>query len=351
VTARRIRVGLVGFGLAGAVFHAPLIAAVDRLVLDAVLTRDPERSADAQRRHPDVRVVASFDELLETGPDLVVIASPNRTHAPLAVRAIEAGCAVVVDKPLATTAAEAHAVVSLAASADVLLGVFHNRRWDNDFLTVRGLIERGELGEVLRYESRFERWRPAVADTWRERPEPEEGGGMLLDLGSHLVDQALLLFGPAATVYGEVDRRREGARVDDDCFIALTHASGVRSQLWMSSNAAQRGPRLRVLGSAAGYVKWGVDPQEAALRAGGRPEPGTAWGLEPVSAWGRLGTDDGARIVPSVAGNYRAYYDAIAAALLEHGAPPVAPDDAVAGLVVLEAARRSSAEGRVVRLS
>ncbi|EFL25761.1 oxidoreductase family, NAD-binding Rossmann fold domain protein [Streptomyces himastatinicus ATCC 53653] len=352
-----LRAGLIGYGLAGSVFHAPLIAAADGLALDTVVTASPERQQQVRDEHPGVRIAASADELWARAGelDLIVIASPNRTHVPLARAALEAGLPVVVDKPLAATAAEAEELAALAEARGLLLSAFQNRRWDNDFLTLRKLLADGALGEVLRFESRFERWRPQLKGGWRESGDPAEIGGLLYDLGSHLVDQALTLFGPAVSVYAEVDVRRAGAEADDDTFIAITHANGVRSHLWMSAITAQLGPRFRVLGSEAGYVKYGLDPQEAALREGLRPTESGAWGAEPETAWGRLGAGEspltgGGRPVPTVRGDYPAYYAAIATALRDGTPPPVTAAEAAAALRVLEAARVSATEGRTVRI-
>ncbi|GAA3176577.1 MULTISPECIES: Gfo/Idh/MocA family oxidoreductase [Streptomyces] len=353
-----LRVGLIGYGLAGSVFHAPLIAATEGLSLDTVATRNPERQAQARAEHPGVRTVAGPEEVLARAGalDLIVLATPNKTHVALASAALEAGLPVVVDKPLAATAAEADRLAALAADRGLLLSVFQNRRWDNDFRTVRKLLDEGAFGEVRRFESRFERWRPLPKGGWRESGDPAEIGGLLYDLGSHLVDQALTLFGPVTSVYAESDVRRPGAEADDDTFFALTHANGVRSHLWANAAAAQLGPRFRVLGSAAGYVKYGLDPQEAALRAGERPgAEGVAWGVEPESAWGRLGAGEspqtgGGTPVPTLPGDYPAYYAAVARALREGGRPPVTATEAAAALRVLEAAKRSAAEGRTVRI-
>ncbi|GGO89137.1 Gfo/Idh/MocA family oxidoreductase [Wenjunlia tyrosinilytica] len=346
------RVGLVGYGLAGSVFHGPLIEATDGLALTSVVTADPDRRDQVRAQHPEALVLSAFDELLAAHPDLIVVASPNRTHVPLARAALEAGIAVVVDKPLAGTAAEGQALVELAAERGLLLSVFQNRRWDNDFLTLRSLMDKGELGDVLRFESRFERWRPELKGGWRESGDPAEVGGLLYDLGSHLVDQALTLFGPPEQVYAEVDVRREGARADDDAFIALRHRGGARSHLWMSAVASRLGPRLRVLGSRAGYVKYGLDPQEAALKEGWDPVSthDHTWGAEPEEMWGTVGAGEDTRLVPSLPGDYPAYYRGIAKALREGGPAPVEGSDAVNVLCVLEAAGRSAAEGRAVRL-
>lgn len=272
--------------------------------------------------------------------ELIVIAAPNDSHVPLADRAIELGIPVVVDKPLAPTAADARALVERARAAGVPLTVFHNRRWDSDFLTLRRLIDEGELGEVSRFESRFERWRPELALlAWREAVPRAGGGGLLLDLGTHLVDQARQLFGPVAEVRGEIDHRR-GGPADDDVFVALLHESGVRSHLWASSVVAAPGPRMRVLGSEGAFVVEGLDTQEDALKGGRRP--GEGWGAEPEERWGRLVRGTESRLVPAADGRWPAFYERVAAALRGEGALPVDPDDAVEVLELLERAAESS---------
>lgn len=349
-----LRVGLVGYGPAGSFFHAPLIAATPGLTLDTIVTGSPERRAQAAAEHPGVRFADRADELwARSGElDLVVLASPNRTHVPLATEALDAGLPVVVDKPLAATAAEARAFGALADSRGLLLGVFQNRRWDGDFRTVRDLIARGELGEVRRFESRFERWRPQLKGGWRESGDPADIGGLLYDLGAHLVDQALALFGPARQVYAESAAVRPGASADDDAFIALTHTGGVHSHLWMSAVTPRLGPRFRVLGSTGGYVVHGLDPQEAALRAGRRPGDGTPWGEAPPTDWGTAGTDDGpAAPVRTLPGDYPAFYAGVEAALRSGTAAPVTAGEAAAALDVIEAAHRSAATGETVRLA
>jgi predicted dehydrogenase len=348
---RPLRVGLIGYGLAGRVFHAPLIAACPELALAAVVTRDRERRDQLRAAHPEAAALDTPEELWARASslDLVVVATPNRSHVPLARAALQVGLAVVVDKPFATTAAEARALVDEARARARLLTVFQNRRWDGDFLTVRKLLAEGALGAVHRFESRFERWNPVPRPGWRESGDPAEAGGLLFDLGAHLIDQALQLFGPVRTVYAELDRRRPGVVADDDAFVALTHASGVRSQLWMSKVAAQRGPRFRVLGERAAFTKHGLDGQEPAMAAGG--VPGSAgWGEEPPERWGSIGEEGATRPVATEAGDYPRFYAAVAAALRDGTAPPVEPDDAIAGLAIIEAARASAERGATVTL-
>jgi predicted dehydrogenase len=345
-----IRVALLGYGVAGEHFHAPLIHATPGMQVAAVVTRDPERSARATQRYPGIRVLASADDVWDDADayDLAVIATPNDGHHPLTLQALDAGLPVVVDKPLATNAVDAGALVTASARAGLLLTVFQNRRWDSDFLALRRLLDAHALGQVWRFESRFERWRPQPKQGWRESGDPDVGGGILLDLGSHLVDQAILLFGRVTDVYATLDRRREGVAVEDDVFLALTHVSGVRSSLWMSAVAADLGPRLRVLGSEGAYVVAGLDGQEDSLRAGGDPAS-PDWGRESPKRWGQLRCGDDQRAIVRGPGAYPRFYQGVRDALRLAGPAPVDPADAVLTLRVLEAARRSAARGQVVR--
>lgn len=348
---RPLRVGLLGYGVAGRVFHAPLIMACPGLALAAVVTRSPERRAALHAACPGAVALDSPDELWARAADLdlVVVATPNRSHVSLARAALRAGLPVVVDKPLAASAAEARALIAEARDRGRLLTVFQNRRWDGDFLTVRRILAEGALGSVRRFESRFERWNPTPRQGWRESGDPAEAGGLLYDLGAHLVDQALQLFGPVRTVYAELDRRRAGVAVDDDVFVALAHASGTRSHLWMSKVAAQSGPRFRVLGERAAFTKYGLDGQEPAMAAGGVPgSPG--WGQEPPERWGLAGEDGTARPVATEAGCYLRFYEAVAAAVRDGAPVPVDPEDAAAALEIIEAARTSAERGQIVAL-
>ncbi|GCE00916.1 Gfo/Idh/MocA family oxidoreductase [Embleya hyalina] len=346
-----IRTVLVGYGVGGSAFHAPVLAAVEGLELAAVVTGNPARRDEVRARYPRAEVIGTTDEMFARAGDfdLVVITVPNRFHVPLAGRALEAGLHVVVDKPFAGTPAEGRALVDTAERHRRVLGVYQNRRFDGDFLTVRGLLEDDLLGDVYRFESRFERWRPQVrTEGWKEQADPAALGGILYDLGAHLIDQAVSLFGRPTHVYAEVDTRRDEALVDDDTFVALTHEGGVRSHLWMSAAAADLGPRFRVLGSKASYVKFGMDPQEALLRAGSGEVGAPGWGTEPPAAWGRLGTPGETVAVETAPGAYQDYYAAVVRAVRGEGGPPVPAAEALAVLEVIEAARRSSADGVTV---
>ncbi len=318
------------------------------------MTSDPTRRAQAAAAHPAAVLLddtaALWPAAAGLGIELVVVAAPNRAHVQVALDALAAGLAVVVDKPFAATAADGRRVVAEAERRGLVLSVFHNRRWDGDFLTVRRLMGTGALGAVWRFESRYERWRPQRrADAWRERADPADAGGLLADLGSHLVDQAVVLLGRPVSVYAELDRRRPGAAVDDDTFVALEHAGGARSHLWASAVASRPGARFRVLGSEAGYVVWGMDPQEQALHDGRSPGD-AAWGTSPPSLWGTLGVGDDVAPVPTAPGDYGRFYEGMAAAVRDGTPPPVTAGEALLTLEVLDAARRSASTGAPVDL-
>jgi predicted dehydrogenase len=333
-----VRVALIGYGLGGAAFHAPLIACTPGMRLATIVTRNPERRAQAAREHPRANIVDSVQAIWDRveDHDVVVVTTSNDSHVSLARAALAAGLPVVVDKPLAVRAAEGRALIDEARRRNLLLTVYHNRRWDSEMLTVKRLLAERAFGDVLRFESRLERWRPQLKGGWRERGTPGLAGGLLYDLGSHLIDQALHLFGPVTEVYAELDRRRSGIEVDDDVFVALTHTSGVRSHLTATMLSAQPLARMRVLGSRAAYLKVHGDVQEAALRSGERPDnPG--WGAEPREHWGLLGVGAAAVPVRSEPGAYQQFYVGVVAALRDGAPPPVDPQDAVAGLEIIEA--------------
>jgi predicted dehydrogenase len=333
----------VGYGFGGRYFHAPLLAAAPECTFLGVVTTSPERRELLSREHPGATAFDSLEELAAAGAEAVTISTPAGTHSELTDAALDLGLAVVCDKPFALDAASARASVARSQLLGLPLSPYQNRRWDSDFLTVRSLVDRGELGTVTRFESRFERFSPEPG------PAPS-GGGTLLDFGAHLVDQALVLLGPVARVYAEWRVRESG--LDDDVFVALTHTSGARSHLAGSWSEGAPGDRFRVTGTTGSYVVGGpMDGQEAALIAGQTPATlGAGWGAEPPERWGRVQRGDDSETVPTVPGAWSTFYPAFAAAVRGTGAVPVAPEDAVASLTVLDAARRSATEGVVVDL-
>ncbi|MEO7687961.1 MAG: oxidoreductase [Sphingomonas sp.] len=341
---RMINVGVIGYGLAGASFHAPLVAAVDRLKLAAIVT---SRSDQVARDHPGVAVVASAEALIaDPGIDLIVIATPNDLHAPLAHAALAAGKHVVIDKPFALNPGAAADLMTVAKARGRVLSVFHNRRWDSDFLTVQQVLQGGALGEVMLAELRWDRFRPAIKQGWREA-SVEEGGGMLADLGPHLIDQALCLFGSPERLTADLAAQRAGVVVDD-YFELVLHYGKRRVILSGSTLIAAARPRFALHGSLGSFVKYGLDPQEPFLRAGGKAGD-SGYGEEPAATYAMLTIGEHApEVVPSARGDWRLYYEGVADAILDGAPPPVDPADALAGLELIALARRSAAEGRTL---
>jgi predicted dehydrogenase len=335
-----VRVGLVGYGMAGRGIHAPLLREAG-LEVSVVATSDPGRRRELAEDIPGTEAVDSAADVLARADriDVIVLASPTGAHVEQAIAAIDAGLPVVVDKPLATDAAGARQVVEHAERAGVLLTVFQNRRWDVEQLTLRALLDEGRLGEVFRFERRWERWRPQPKNRWRENVTSAEGGGLLLDLQSHLVDSAVQLFGPVRRVYAEIAART--TRADDEVFLAVEHAGGVRSHLGAHSLIGAPGPRTRVLGRSGAYLVANFETDMTAYRDFADPDP---------SSCGWFVAGEERTPVPRAPGSHADFYRAVAAAVRGEGPVPVEPRDAVHVLDVLDAARRSDAEHAVVEV-
>jgi predicted dehydrogenase len=340
-----IRVGLAGFGMAGRVFHGPLISSVEGLELAAVLERTANKAAD---RYPGITTYRTLEAMLaDSSLELFVVATPNASHFEIASRILRAGRNVIVDKPMAVTSAEVAELMRLAAAEKVLLAPFHNRRWDSDFQTVQRLLKDGLLGRLVSFTSRFDRWRPAQPAE-RLWTEDAASGGVLLNLGPHLADQALVLFGKPEAVSAEVLRERDGQGANDSFTVRLRYP-GLMVTLGSNYLSLPAGARFHLRGTRGNYWKFGLDPQEAALNAISRIED-PAWGHEPQAAWGVLHTGiDGGTVtqpVEAVPGDYRAYYAAIRDALLGKGPLPVTALDGWRVARLLEWAVESSAAHR-----
>ncbi|MDM0087681.1 MULTISPECIES: oxidoreductase [unclassified Variovorax] len=345
-----LRVGLIGYGFAGQTFHAPVLSAVPGLELAAVASSQPDK---VRADWPGVAVEPDSAALLARADiDLVVIAAPNAQHHPLAQAALEAGRHVVVDKPFTLDADQARELAALAAQQGRLLSVYQNRRFDADFLTLRALLASGQLGRPVYLESHFDRFRPQVRERWREQAVP--GAGLWVDLGAHLLDQAVQLFGRPDTLQLDTAALRDGAQVEDYFHAVLRYETGahapLRVVLHATTLAAHAAPRYLVHGTRGSYVKQGVDPQEDALRAGARPG-GEDWGVDPlpgdlkvvaVENWVRGSS------VPNHRGSYVDYYAAVRDAILGHGPNPVPPEEAVALMALLDLGARSAREGRAL---
>ncbi len=335
-----VRFGVVGYGVGARHFHAPFIRSAPECELVGVMTSSPERQALVARDLPGAPTFPSLAALVDAGVEAVAISTPADTHSLVTKEALHLGLAVVCDKPFALDPEAARQTVELADERGLLLSPYQNRRWDSDFLTVRKLVARGELGTVTRMESRFERYAP-------QRGPGRSGGGTLLDFGAHLVDQALVLLGPAVAVYAELRVRESG--LDDDVFIALTHQGGARSQLWGSWSQHAPGPRYRVTGSEATYVLRAGDTQEDRLRAGEAPASlGERWGVEPATSYGILHAGASSEPYPTERGRWDFFYPTFANAVRGLNPPPVDPHDAIATAIVLDAAKTSVALGSVV---
>jgi scyllo-inositol 2-dehydrogenase (NADP+) len=334
-----IRTGIIGFGLAGRVFHAPLISSNPDFSLDLISTGNAARQEQAAGLYPATTVVATPGELIARAGDLdlIVLASPAHSHREQGLSALHAGVAVVIDKPFAPTAHDAEILIEAARAAGRPLTVFQNRRWDGDFLTVEKLITAKALGTIERFESSYEVWSPKRAARWQDTTTSANGAGVAFDLGSHVIDQALRLFGPVREVYAETSAVREGAVSEDDLFVALRHESGVKSHITLSRVAALSAPRFRVLGTEGAYLVDGIDGQEDALKAGVLPTDGN-YGITDSSQWGTLrsGPESAITTMPTERGDYPAFYAGVAAAIRGEAPMPVDPWDSLEVVRVIE---------------
>ena len=341
-----IRVGLVGYGMVSQVFHAPLVSQSKRFILSHVL----ERSTDKARQSLPVERVTTLDELLVSDVELVVVATPTASHFETAKAVLSAKKHCVCEKPFTVSAAEATELHEMACAQGVMLTVFHNRRWDGDFLTLRRVLASGELGEVVEYSAAYDRFRPSPKGGWRERDEP--GSGVLYDLGSHLIDQAVQIFGRPSAVMADVRKQRDPDAADDFFELTLRYSEqpalrvSLRASCINAANASL--PRYAIHGRGGSFVKRGLDVQEDQLKAGGHP--GTEdWGVEPAANHGILSLAGAAeRIVPSERGCYETFYDQVADAIRLGKPAPVDASDAALVVRIIECARESAENGVTV---
>lgn len=340
-----IRVGLIGFGLSGRVFHAPLIASVKGMVLATVVT---SRQEEVRQHYPDTKVVANASVLLNDPEiDLVVVTTPNHLHYQMVMDALQAGKHVVVEKPMTVTSAQAEELCCIANQNQRCLAVYHNRRWDGDFLTISRLIVEGKLGEVHRLELQYDRYRPSVRTRWKE--QNREGGGVLYDLGAHLLDQSLQLFGQPSSIYAQIRTLRKGAGAPDD-FLVHLHYPDTEVILRSSSLATASGPRWLVLGSLGSFIKYGEDPQESQLAAGMKPlQPG--FGNAPEAPRGCLTDADGKDLeIETAPGAYLQFYQRLRDAITLSAPVPVSGKEGAEVIRLIEAALQSSRQNSVVDL-
>lgn len=353
--SEKVRVGLIGYGYAGRTFHAPVITAVPNLVLTKVAARSAAKHPEVvTRRYPAVEVVADPTNVYEDDSiDLVVITTPSTDHFSFARDALLAGKHVVVEKPFTTTTVEADELIALAEARGLVLSVFHNRRWDGDFKTLEQIIQQNLLGDIVDAEFRWEKYR-LTPDPNRWREIDAVGAGIFYDLGVHFIDQALSLFGRPNTIRAEIRKVRTGALADDWFDVTLGYDAGPRVTLKGSLMACEPGPRYRVSGTNGSFVKFGDDPQEAALKAGGSPTNGADWGVEPPDLWGTLNIDSGGLHfqgrVETLPGSYQNYYQNMADSIVGRSNLVVKPEQARMAIQLIELGLQSSRERRTIEV-
>lgn len=341
---KKIRTALVGYGSVGEKMHAPLITVCEDLELVAVVERNQVRSKE---KYPQVTVFKSLEGLLEAdAADLIVIVTPNEFHFSYARMALEAGKHVVVDKPVTIHAFEAKLLHELAEEKGLVLSVFQNRRWDGDILTIQKLLLEGTLGKIVHFESHFDRFRPQLADNWREKDVP--GNGITYDLGTHLIDQTVMLFGKPQWVYAEILKQRKGAVADDFFDITLMY-EGMKARLTASVMVNAPLPKFLLLGEKGSYVKYGLDIQEKAFKAGELPM-GPNWGIENTESWGKLHLEKATISCPTERGDYRHFYQNIADVIQGKTELKVKMEEAISVLEIIEASFQSHQEGKRISL-
>lgn len=344
---KKLQMAMAGFGKGGRIYNAPVISSVDGLEIKKILTSSRENIAAAGKDFPDALVVSSFEEILEDPEiDLIIITTPNHLHEDYATKALKAGKHVVIEKPITPLASQAEELIRLAREKQLILSVHHNRRWDSDFLTIKKLLEDEKLGEVVEYEAHFDRFRPDVKEGWKENPEMP-GSGILYDLGSHLIDQALVLFGMPEEVFADIRIQRKNAAVPD-YFELLLFYPDLKVTLKAGMLVKGKTPTFLIHGTKGTFIKYGNDPQEKKLKAGFKPSGTRDWGLEPKDNWGSLDTIDEMGFIISKQGDYSSFYRNIYKAITFGEDLEVKPEQAKDVIRIIEAALRSQAEGRRV---
>lgn len=349
-----VNIGLIGFGMAGRIFHAPFIEAVEGLNLKAVQTSSETNIEFARREFPNVEIVGETDRILaDEEIDLIFVGTPTHTHFELAKQVLEAGKHAVVEKPFTVSSAEAFELARLAESKNLILSVHQNRRWDSDFLTVRKIVEKQMLGRLVEAEFHYDRYRPGFrGNTWKEENLP--GTGVLYDLGSHLIDQAQTLFGLPEAVFADVRTQRTGGEIPDN-FEAILHYSDLKVTLKSGMLVRESLPHYILLGEKGSFIKYGMDVQEEDLNAGKTPLNTKDWGVEPENLWGKLNTEfDGVHIIGNVeseTGDYRKFFENIRDAVLKNESLIVTAEQGANTIKIIETAIKSNREKRTIEFS
>lgn len=346
-----INTGIIGFGVGGNTFHAPIIATTEGLHISKIRARKESEISLAKQRYPNAVITDNADDIInDSDIDLIVIATPNDSHHSLAKQALLAGKHVVVDKPFTITTADADDLIKIAKQQNKILSVHHNRRYDSDFKTIEKLLKANLLGRLVEFESHYDRFRNYLKPgAWREKDEP--GSGILYDLGSHLIDQPLVLFGKPQTIAADIRVQREGTKATDN-FELILHYPNLKVTLKAGMLVSQPLPRYILLGDKGSFVKYGLDVQEIALKAGLTPHTKNDWGIEPESVWGNLITEiNGVNFsgkIQSEIGDYRGYYENVRDAIADNKPLDVTPEHARNIIRVIELAIQSNNEKRTV---
>ncbi len=345
---RKIHVGIIGYGLSGRFFHGAILKSLSQYVVKTVVTTDHDKAQLVNKEHPQAKVVASAEDIFsDKDIELVVISSPNTSHFEYAKQAMTSGKHVLIEKPFAVSSKEAQELIEISRTTDQLLTIYHNRRYDSDFLTVKKIIESGDLGDLVEYHSSFNRFRPIVkSETWKEKPLP--GSGIVYDLGSHLIDQSLSLFGKPDMVYADIRKQRKG--IVDDNFEIILYYPDLKVSLTAGALVNTKLPKFLLLCKSGSFVKYGLDVQEEALRSGKNIND-SGWGEEGSDLYGDLILDGHAPCkVKSQAGCYPQFYLDLYQAIVSGKPVPVSPQDALETIRIIEAAFKSNEEGQRIKL-
>lgn len=350
---KKLQVGLAGFGPGGHIFNAPIIDSTEGFNISAAMTSNPQNIKVAREKYPQTRIVTDYGELLRNDQlDLIVITTPNHTHYPMTKEALAAGKHVVVEKPFTVTTREAEDLIRVSKENQLVLSINHNRRWDSDFQTVRKVIASQKLGKIVEYQAHFDRFRNYIKPGWKEQDDIP-GSGILYDLGSHLIDQALLLFGFPVEVFATLSAQRADSRVTDSFELFLLYPD-LKVRLSAGMLVKKPGPRYTVLGRNGSFLKYGMDPQEEALKAGHNPKTFSSWGVEEPQSWGTIYLDKNGRThtekVKSEPGDYRRFYQNIYQAIAYNAPLEVTPEQAKRVIQIIEAAYRSHQSRQVVKV-
>lgn len=344
---KQVNTAFAGYGPGGSIYNAPILSSVPGFVVRKILTSSPDNIKAANQNFPQARVVQEYAEILnDPDIDFVILVLPNHLHYTFTKEALEAGKHVLVEKPFTSHVKEANELIQLAHKNKLVLTVHHNRRWDSDFLTVKKIVENGLLGKVVEYEAHFDRFRNEVKAGWKENEE-NSGSGILYDLGSHLIDQALTLFGLPREIFADIRMQREGATVPD-AFELLLFYPNLKVTLKAGMLIKEKGPTYQVSGTKGTFIKYGADVQEEALKKGENPLNNENWGKEPKELWGKLNTVEEERLVESERGNYPFLYRNIYNAVTSGEALAVTPQQARDVIRIIEAAHQSQDERRVI---